>query len=78
MVKIIYDLPDFLSAEIPYKELSLDFMKETEPNEKIIEIVIYSNLKSGVLLQKEDLICDMLIDKYPKTKREYIILSDYI
>lgn len=53
-------------------------MKETEPNEKIIEIVIYSNLKSGVLLQKEDLICDMLIDKYPKTKREYIILSDYI
>ncbi len=66
MVKIIYDLHDFLSAEIPYKELSLDFKKETKPNEKIMEIVIYSNLKSDILLQKEDLICDMLIDKYQK------------
>ena len=51
-------------------------MKETDPNEKILEIVIYSDLKSDQLLQKEDFLCDMLIDKYPKTTIEYIFLVE--
>ena len=51
-------------------------MKETDTSEKILEIVIYSELESKILLQKEDLICDLLIDKYPKTLLEYIILVD--
>jgi hypothetical protein len=74
--KMIYDLPQIVSNELNYKKISFDFMKETDPNEKILEIVIYSELESEILLQKEDLICDMLIDKYPKTFLEYIILVD--
>ena len=49
-------------------------MKETDSNEKILEIVIYSDLEPDQLLQKENMLCDMLIDKYPKTTIEYIIL----
>jgi uncharacterized protein YggU (UPF0235/DUF167 family) len=76
MEKIIFDLPEILSKELRYTNLSIDFMKETDPSEKILEIVVYSDLESKILLQKEDLICDMLIDKYPKSKLEYIILVD--
>ena len=72
--KIIYDLPKIVSNELIYSKISFDFMKETDSNEKILEIVIYSKLESEVLLQKENLICDNLIDKYPKTLLEYIIL----
>ena len=74
--KIIFDLPEILSKELQYTTLSINFMKETDPSEKILEIVIYSDLESKILLQKEDLICDILIDKYPKSKLEYIILVD--
>ena len=74
MEKIIFDLPEILSEELQYTNISIDFMKETDPSEKILEIVVYCDLESKILLQKEDLICDMLIDKYPKSKLEYIIL----
>jgi uncharacterized protein (DUF1697 family) len=74
--KIIYDLPQIVSNELVYKKISFDFMKETDASEKILEIVIYSELESKILLQKEDLICDLLIDKYPKTLLKYIILVD--
>ena len=76
MEKIIFDLPEILSKELQYTTLSINFMKETDSSEKILEIVIYSDLESKILLQKEDLICDILIDKYPKSKLEYIILVD--
>lgn len=76
MEKLIRDLPEILSKELPYCKLSIDFMKETDPNEKILEILIYSDLESEQLLQKEDLICDMLIDRYPQTRIEYIILVE--
>ena len=76
MKKIIHDIPEIISNELTYNKISLDFMKETDPSEKILEIVIYSDLESNQLLQKENLICDMLIDKYPKTKIEYILLVD--
>lgn len=74
MEKMIHVLPEIISKELPYEKISLDFMKETDPTEKILEIVVYSDLESSRLLQKEDFICDMLIDKYPKTMLEYIIL----
>lgn len=74
--KIIYELPMEISSQLDYNEISLDFMKETDPNEKILEIVIYSRLDENVLLEKEDLISDRLIDKYPKTTLEYIILVE--
>ena len=61
---------------MPCRKLSIDFMKETDSNEKIPEIVIYSDLEPDQLLQKENMLCDMLIDKYPKTKIEYILLVD--
>lgn len=51
--KIIYDLPQIVSNELPYNEISFDFMKETDPSEKILEIVIYSELESKILLQKK-------------------------
>lgn len=76
MEKIIFDLPEILSKELQYSNLSIDFMKETDSSEKILEIVVYSDLESKTFIQKEDLICDMLIDKYPKSKLEYIILVD--
>ena len=76
MEKIIFDLPEILSKELQYTTLSINFMKETDSSEKILEIVIYSDLESKILLQKEDLICDILIDKHPKSKLEYIILVD--
>lgn len=76
MKKIVNDLPTILSKEMDYNELSLDFMKETDPSEKILEIIIYSELESRMMLQKEDLICDMVIDKYPRTILEYIILVE--
>ena len=52
MEKIIFDLPEILSKELQYTNLSLDFMKETNPIEKILEIVVYSDLESKILLQK--------------------------
>ena len=72
--KIIYDLPQIVSNELTYNKISFDFMKETDLKEKILEMIIYSELESKILLQKEDLICNLLIDKYPKTLFEYIIL----
>lgn len=77
MEKIIYNLPEIISTELEYKQLSLDFMKETDPNEKILEIVIYSSLDEETLLQKEDLISEEIIDKYPKTINEYILLVEH-
>ncbi|WP_405268389.1 hypothetical protein [Methanobrevibacter sp.] len=74
--KIIYDLPQIVSNELTYNKISFDFMKETDSTEKILEIIIYSELESKILLQKEDLICNLLIDRYPKTLFEYIILVD--
>ena len=76
--RIIYDLPKIITQELEYTQLSLDFMKETNPNEKILEITIYSNSKSDkkILLQKEDIISDGIIDEYPNTKNEYIILVE--
>ena len=76
MRDIIYNLPKIISKELACKKLSLDFMKETDPNEKILEIIIYSDLESEILLQKEDFLCDRIIDKYPKTQIEYIILVE--
>lgn len=73
---IIYDLPKIITQELEYKRLSLDFLKETSPNEKILEITIYSNLNDELLLQKEDIISDDIIDKFPDTKNEYIILVE--
>lgn len=74
--KIIWDMPKIISKELPCNKISLDFMAETDPNEKILEITIYSELESETLLQKEDLICNIIINKYPKTLYEYIILVE--
>ena len=76
MKSIIYDLPKIITQELEYQQLSLDFLKETSPNEKILEITIYSNLNNELLLQKEDIISDGIIDKFPDTKNEYIILVE--
>ena len=51
-------------------------MKETDSNEKILEIIIYSQLKDEIMLKKEDLISDGIIDNYPKPMNEYIILVE--
>ncbi|WP_407423153.1 hypothetical protein [Methanobrevibacter sp.] len=74
--KIIYDLPKIITNELDYNQISLDFMKETDPNEKILEIIIYSQLKDEIMLKKEDLISDGIIDNYPKPMNEYIILVE--
>lgn len=73
--KIIKTLPKISSRELSSARLSLDFMKETDPNEKILEIKIFSKLKEEILLEKEDKISDALIDKY-QTVNEYIILVE--
>lgn len=73
---IVYDLPKIITQELEYQQLSLDFLKETGPNEKILEITIYSNLNDELLLQKEDIISDGIIDKFPDTENEYIILVE--
>lgn len=74
--KLIYALPNEISSKFPYNEISLNFMKETDPSEKILEIVILSDLDEKILLEKEDLLSDEIIDKYPKTILEYIILVE--
>ncbi|MBE6499096.1 MAG: hypothetical protein E7Z80_00925 [Methanobrevibacter thaueri] len=76
MKKMIYNLPKIISTKLKYKKISLDFMKETDSNEKILEIIIYSNLNEEILLQKEDNISDEIIDNYPKTILEYMILVE--
>jgi hypothetical protein len=76
MGKIILEIPEIVSSELKYDEISIDFMKETDPNEKILEIVIFSKLDEKRLLEKEDIISDKLIDRYPKTAIEYIILVE--
>lgn len=76
MKKILCDLPKIIQ-ELEYNKLSLDFMKETNHDEKILEIVIYSKLDEEILLQKEDYISEGIIDKYPNTKNEYIILAEH-
>ena len=76
MKKILYDLPKIITTKLEYSQLSLDFMKETDPNEKILEIIIYSSLDEEILLQKEDIISESIIDKYPNTLTEYIILVE--
>ena len=75
--KIIYDLPEIISSELTYSRISLDFMKETDPSEKILEIVVYSISNEETLLQKEDKISDWIIDNYPNPKNEYIILVKF-
>lgn len=75
--KMVCELTDTISNEIIISEISFDFMKETDPNEKILEIVIHtpeSDEKS--LLEKEDVLIDKIIDKYPKTMNEYILLVE--
>ncbi|MBE6490552.1 MAG: hypothetical protein E7Z83_06800 [Methanobrevibacter sp.] len=75
--KMVCELADTISNEIIISEISFDFMKETDPNEKILEIVIHtpeSDEKS--LLEKEDILIDKIIDKYPKTMNEYILLVE--
>lgn len=75
--KMVCELADTISNEIIISEISFDFMKETDPNEKILEIVIHtpeSDEKS--LLEKEDVLIDKIIDKYPKTMNEYILLVE--
>lgn len=76
MKKIICNLPKIITEELEYDKLSLDFMKETDPNEKILEIIIYSDLNEGILLKKEDAISDGIINKFPNTTNEYIILVE--
>ena len=51
-------------------------MKETYPKEKILEIVVYSKLNYELLLKKEDIIIDGIIDNYPQPMNEYIILVE--
>lgn len=75
--KMVCELADTISNEIIISKISFDFMKETDPNEKILEIVIHtpeSDEKS--LLEKEDVLIDKIIDKYPKTMNEYILLVE--
>ncbi len=75
--KMVCELPKNISSEIVFNKISFDFMKETDPNEKILEIVIYtSEYDEKLLLEKEDTLIDKLIDKYPKTDNEYIILVE--
>ena len=74
--KIIYDLPDIVSRYLTYDKITFDFMKETDWNEKILEIIIYSNLSENESFQKEDDISDGIIDNYPKTMSEFIILVE--
>lgn len=74
--KIIYDLPKIITNELEYSHISLDFMKETYPKEKILEIVVYSKLNYELLLKKEDIIIDGIIDNYPQPMNEYIILVE--
>lgn len=73
--RIITNLPNIISKELPYRYLSLDFMKEADPSEKILEITIFSKLEEETLLEKEDRISDDLIDNY-QTFNEYIILVE--
>lgn len=75
--KMVCELPDNISSEIVFTKISFDFMKETDPTEKILEIIIYtSEFDEKLLLEKEDSLIDKLIDKYPKTVNEYIILVE--
>ena len=73
---IIHDLPEIISKELDYTTISLDFMSETDPSEKILEIVIHSDVYEEVAFHKEDEISDRIIDTYPKTKKEFIILVE--
>ena len=75
--KMVIELPDNISSEINFNKISFDFMKETDPSEKILEIVIHTpEFNEKLLLEKEDNLIDELIDKYPKTVNEYIILVE--
>ena len=74
--KIIRDLPEIVSNELAYRKISLDFMKETDPGEKILEIIIRSDVYEEVAFHKEDRISDWIIDNYPKTASEFIILVE--
>ena len=73
---IIYDLPQVISKELSFTRISFDFMKETDISEKILEIIIYCNLDEETQFQKEDIISDRLIDDYPKTENEFLILVE--
>lgn len=73
--KLIRNLPEIISKELTFTHLSIDFMKETDPSEKILEITIFSKLDEEILLKKEDKISDELIDNY-QTMKEYIILVE--
>lgn len=73
--KLIKNLPEAISKELTFTHLSIDFMKETDPSEKILEITIFSKLDEEILLKKEDKISDELIDNF-QTVNEYIILVE--
>ena len=66
-------MPKIITNELEYSHISLDFMKETYPKEKILEIAVYSKLNYELLLKKEDIIIDGIIDNYPQPMNEYII-----
>ena len=51
-------------------------MQETDIEEQIFEITIFTKLKEKNMLEKEDTIIDKLIDKYPEIESEYIILVE--
>ncbi|MBQ2654437.1 MAG: hypothetical protein IJF83_12850 [Methanobrevibacter sp.] len=76
MKRLFYNLPKIIAQELEYSQLSLDFMKETDPSEKILEIIIYSAEDEKTLLLKEDIISDGIVDEYPNTENEYIILVE--
>ena len=74
--KIVRDLPEIVSNELDYGKISFDFMKESEPSEKILEIIIYADVYEEIAFHTEDRISDWIIDSYPKTANEFIILVE--
>ena len=76
MKNLIYNLPKIITQELEHPQISLDFMKESNRDEKILEISVFTNLDEQTLLQKEDLLGDKIINKYPNTENQYIILLE--
>lgn len=74
--KIIRDLPEIISRELSFTHITIDFMKEYETDEKILEIIIHCPLAEEMRFQKEDMISDGIIDSYSKTEHEFIILVE--
>ena len=74
--RIIHDLPEIVSNKLDYTKISLDFMQESEPSEKILEIIIYADVYEEVAFHTEDMISDWIVDSYPKPESEFIILVE--